>query len=109
MPRPTQITNAATLSAAEDRARDGMFIIIYVSSSPIPACKAFTPKFEALAQRPEYSHVDFCQMEFDIETTPLLKFGAQNTPILILMRSGKAETLLSPRLEVLEEKMRGYL
>lgn len=43
------------------------------------------------------SQVQWYQMELTPETTPMIKFGPQNTPIVILMRGRYCETLLGVR------------
>lgn len=91
---------------------NGTPTVIYVSFSPLPVCRAFTPKFEALAAKPEYAEagIVFAQMELDKETTYILKFGVQTCPICICLKKGWCKTLLpGARIETLEACVRENL
>ena len=69
--------------------------VLYISSSPLPACKTFTPHYEALAT--EFGNVKFCQMEHSSETSPMFKFSQAQLPVVILILEGEwCRTLLSP-------------
>lgn len=86
--------------------------VIYVSNSSMPICKAFTPRYEALAQG--YSSVRFCQMEFATETAAMFKFSPNQLPVVVLMcteagGSNWCRTMMSPRIEELEGAVRKIL
>ncbi|KAK5071264.1 hypothetical protein LTR64_007767 [Lithohypha guttulata] len=84
-------------------------IVMYVSSST-PKSRAFTPKMLELSQNPEFKDVKFYEMEMMASTTPMIKFGPQNCPIVFLFRGTWCETLLGiGGIEVVEEHVRGML
>lgn len=84
-------------------------IVMYVSSST-PKSRAFTPKMLELSQNPEFKDVKFYEMEMMASTTPMIKFGPQNCPIVFLFRGTWCETLLGiVGIEVVEEHVRGML
>jgi len=75
--------------------------VLYLSSSPLPACKTFTPQYAALAK--EFDDVKFCQMEHNSETSPMFKFSQAQLPNVILIVEGKwCRTLLSPTVKEVE-------
>jgi thiol-disulfide isomerase/thioredoxin len=89
--------------------------IIYVSNSSLPHCKAFTPQYEALANRLQEErktncskrNVRFCELGFATETAAMFKFSPNQLPVIVLMcndRDGKnwARTMMSPRIRELE-------
>ncbi|KAK5084469.1 hypothetical protein LTR05_005545 [Lithohypha guttulata] len=83
--------------------------IMYVSSST-PKSRAFTPKMLELSQNPEFKDVKFYEMEMMASTTPMIKFGPQNCPIVFLFKGTWCETLLGiGGIEVVEEHVRGML
>lgn len=97
-----QITSKESHDAIALAGERGTSTVIYVSFSPLPACRSFTPEFESVAAKPQYADVVFAQMELDQETTPLVKFGVQTCPILICIRKGWSRTLLGGDVKVLE-------
>lgn len=71
-------------------------ILIYVSSS-VPRSIAFTPQLLKLSKRPEFVDVKFYEMEMTAKTTPMIKFGPQNCPLVFLFRNLWCKTLLGIR------------
>ncbi|KAK4543509.1 hypothetical protein LTR36_005403 [Oleoguttula mirabilis] len=71
--------------------------VIYLSNSPLPACKAFTPRYEALAAKynddaeaarsgnGNDNGINFCMMELSSETSPMFKFAPNQLPVLVFM------------------------
>ena len=80
--------------------------VLYLSNSVLPFCKAFTPKYEALAEKHksnDASSVRFTQMENTPETSPMFKFAPNQLPVVILISEGRwAKTLMSPSIEEVE-------
>lgn len=78
---------------------------MFVTSFANPICRDAAPKIEQLAK--DYDgKVRFYVMEMTTETTPMLKFGVQNTPVFVIMDGkGKSETLLGADMEGLERKL----
>lgn len=110
-PRIVQIIDKATHDAVAGAGERGTPTVIYVSFSPLPACRSFTPKFERLAA--DEALVDrgvvFAQMELNMETTPMLKFGVQTCPICICLRKGWCKTLLGDDIKALQSCIRDEL
>ena len=73
-------------------------IVIYVSSS-VPSSREFTPQLLELSQRKDFvdAGVQFYEMEMTNKTTPMIKFGPQNCPLVLLFRGEWCETLLGIR------------
>jgi len=83
-------------------------IVILVTSSASPLCRSLTPQISELSDSmaKQYPDVNWYQMELTLETTPMIKFGPQNTPIVIFMRGKYCETLLGVRMrEEVERKV----
>ena len=83
-------------------------IVIYVTSST-PASRALTPSIIALSKKQEFvdAGVQWYEMELTSETSPMIKFGPQNCPIMFLFRGSWCETLLGIRSsEEVEKKVR---
>lgn len=75
--------------------------VLYLSSSVLPACKAFTPHFERLAR--EWNGIRFCQMEYSSETSALFKFTQAQLPIVVLICGERwCRTLLGLTVEEVE-------
>lgn len=93
--RLPQITDRETHDAiiSRDSQIANIPIAIYVSSST-PRSRAFTPELLKLSRKPEFSEVKFYEMEMMASTTPMIKFGPQNCPIVFLFRGTWCETLL---------------
>ena len=110
-PRITQITDKASHDAIAGAGERGTPTVIYVSFSPLPACRSFTPKFEQLAADATLTDrgIVFAQMELDKETTPILKFGVQTCPICICLRKGWCRTLLGDDIKALQKCIRDEL
>lgn len=73
--------------------------VLYLSSSVLPACKAFTPTYEALAARHQAagSRVRFAQMEYSSQTSALCKFAQAQLPVVVFMCADRwCRTLLGP-------------
>lgn len=73
-------------------------ILIYVSSS-VPRSIAFTPELLELSKKQEFvdGGVKFYEMEMTGKTTPMIKFGPQNCPLVFLFRGLWCRTLLGIR------------
>lgn len=73
-------------------------ILIYVSSS-VPRSRAFTPQLLELSKKKEYidAGVRIYEMEMTNKTTPMIKFGPQNCPLVFLFRGTWCKTLLGIR------------
>ena len=83
-------------------------VVIYVTSST-PASRALTPSIIALSKKQEFveAGVQWYEMELTSETSPMIKFGPQNCPIVFLFRGTWCETLLGVRgSEDVEKKAR---
>lgn len=79
--------------------------VIYLSNSPLPVCKAFTPKYEDLAAKYAERNVDinFCLMELSSETSPMFKFAPNQLPVLVLMVKGMwCRTIMGANVRELE-------
>ena len=94
---------------------EGTPTVIYVSNSSLPACKAFTPKYEALADEhdrnvsseyadiPAERSIRFCQLDFSNETSMMFKFSPNQLPVVVLISEGCwCRTLMSPSVKELE-------
>jgi hypothetical protein len=57
----------------------------------------------------DYPHVTFHKMELDATTSPMIKFGVQNTPIFVVMRDSKASTILGPNMQALKHAVEAML
>jgi thiol-disulfide isomerase/thioredoxin len=118
----TQIISYDTHDALLSRAEmTGKPTVIYVSNSPLPACKKFTPQYESFAtkaasnenERREEAGIEFAQMELSSETSNLFKFAPNQLPVLVFMcreRLGKGDmwckTVMGADLEGLEVGVR---
>jgi hypothetical protein len=56
-----------------------------------------------------YPNVIFHKMELDASTSPMIKFGVQNTPIFVVMKGTKASTVLGPNMQALEHAIKAML
>lgn len=89
--------------------------VIYVSNDALPACREFTPKYEALAEK--YSNRDgqetsvrFTQSELSSETSALFKFSPNQLPVLLFSSPGpKTKTLMSPSIGKVEQEVEEML
>lgn len=88
----TAITNRADFDAATSLATtptsnqpDGAPTVFLITHSPGPSTKAFLPQYEELVQDEKWKHVLFYRMEESPETAPLIKFGPQARPIVMLV------------------------
>lgn len=106
---PDKPTHDAILAASTTQPT-----ILYLSSSVLPACKAFTPQYEALAAKEDTSgshSIKFCQMEYDSNTSPMFKFAQAQLPVVILLVEERwCRTLLSPSVREVEaglEELKG--
>lgn len=102
----THLSDVRAHDAAIERAHSGTPTVLYVSFSPTPACKMFTPQYEKLAADGANEGVVFYQMEYEKETSPMMKFGPQHMPIVIVIVGYTAKTLLSPRIGQVVEAMK---
>jgi thioredoxin-like negative regulator of GroEL len=84
----THILNPTEHDQAVAQADAGTPTIIYVCNSVTPACKAFTPKFHHLASIHNAQGVEFCQMDYNHETSMLFKFAPNQLPVITLMVNG---------------------
>ncbi|KAK3070518.1 hypothetical protein LTR53_010312 [Teratosphaeriaceae sp. CCFEE 6253] len=62
--------------------------VIYLSNSATPVCKAFTKGFERTAESHASSGIQFCQLEFNNETSMLFKFAPNQLPVVAFMCRG---------------------
>lgn len=79
--------------------------VLYLSSSVLPACKAFTPEYERLAgsSQTQGSGIRFCQIEYSNQTSPLFKFSQAQLPVVIFTCADRyCKTLLSPKVKEVE-------
>ncbi|KAK5121830.1 hypothetical protein LTR85_004705 [Meristemomyces frigidus] len=92
--------------------------VIYLCNSPLPVCKAFTPKYETLAAKyaaedaaaepamasgGRSKSIKFCMMELSSETSPMFKFAPNQLPVLVLMvRTNWAKTIMGADAKELE-------
>ena len=90
--------------------------IIYVSNSSLPACKAFTPKYEVLADKYEREAnrkeptIRFCQLEFTNETSMMFKFAPNQLPVTVLMCNDNwCKTILGANMAGLERAIEELL
>jgi len=83
-------------------------LVIMVTSST-PTSKSLLPSVVELSEKDEFQQagVKWYEMQLTEKTTPMIKFGPQNCPILVLMRGSYCETLLGIRgVEEVERKVR---
>ncbi|KAK5110054.1 hypothetical protein LTR62_006298 [Meristemomyces frigidus] len=71
----THIRSPADHHEVIAEADSGTPTVIYLRNDVIPACKAFDPKYEAIAHRYTETGVHFCVMDYNHETSPMFKFG----------------------------------
>lgn len=86
-------------------------LVILVTSSTPPS-KALLPSVIELSRKGEFQQagVKWYEMQLTEKTTPMIKFGPQNCPIVVLMRGMYCETLLGIRgVEEVETKVREML
>lgn len=69
----------------------GKPILVDVTASWCPTCKAQRPIIGALAAKPEFKDLVILEVDFDTQTDALKKFGVRNQSTLITFR-GKTET-----------------
>ena len=75
--------------------------VIYLSNSPLPACKTFTPKYSELASK--YKTVQFCIMELSSETSPMFKFAPNQLPVLVfVVKKTWCRTIMAANVRELE-------
>jgi thiol-disulfide isomerase/thioredoxin len=87
MPDIIQITSATSYSTFTKEAESqGKPTVTYVSSSVLPACKAFTPKYEDLAFQYTVKYdITFGQIDYTSDTSMLFKFSPNQLPVLTFM------------------------
>jgi hypothetical protein len=56
-----------------------------------------------------YPNIAFHKMELDASTSPMIKFGVQNTPIFVVIKGSKASTVLGPNMQALEHAVQAML
>lgn len=100
------LKDQSTHDAAVAKAESGTPTIIYVSFEPSPICRAFTSHFAGLAGK--HQDITFCQIEYDKETSPMLKFGPQHTPIMVMIEARRCQTLLQPSVRDAEAKIQEF-
>lgn len=90
--RINPIHNRADFDAATSKSTtptadqpDGAPTVFLITHSPGPATKAFLPQYEELVEDDKWKHVLFYRMEESPETAPLIKFGPQARPIVMLV------------------------
>jgi len=73
-------------------------LVIMVTSST-PRSESLLPSVVELSRKSEFQRagVKWYEMQLTEKTTPMIKFGPQNCPILVLMRGLYCETLLGVR------------
>lgn len=83
-------------------------IVILVTSST-PASKSLLSSMIELSKEQDFQQkgVRWFEMQLTQKTTPMIKFGPQNCPIVVLMRGTYCETLLGTReIETVKGKVR---
>ena len=89
--------------------------VIYVSNSVLPACKAFTPKYESIADKHNNGNtgkqaIKFCQLEITSETSAMFKFSPNQLPVVVFMCKGPwSKTLMSPTVKEFEDGIKELL
>jgi thioredoxin-like negative regulator of GroEL len=77
--------------------------VIYLCNDVTPACKAFTPKYEALAKNYAQSGITFALMEFNSCTSMMFKFAPNQLPVIPLMYGGRwCRTVTTANMQDLE-------
>lgn len=110
----TQITDKSSLQKVGAEA-ESTPTVIYVSNGALPACREFTPEYEALAEK--YSKQDgqgtsvrFTQSELSSETSALFKFSPNQLPVLLFLSPGpRTKTLMSPSVGNVEQEVEEML
>ncbi|KAK5940206.1 hypothetical protein PMZ80_007626 [Knufia obscura] len=83
--------------------------LVIVVTSSTPASKSLLPSVIELLRKDKFQQagVRWYEMQLTAKTTPMIKFGPQNCPIVVLMRGMYCETLLGIRgAEEVEKKVR---
>jgi thioredoxin-like negative regulator of GroEL len=99
----TVLKDKASHDVAVSRAEAGTPSLIYVSFEPTPICRTFTPAFKEVADEYGSSSIEFYQLEYDGNTSAMMKFGPQHMPIVTFMEGAKCQMLLQPRIEEVKE------
>lgn len=71
--------------------------VVIVVTSSTPASKSLLPELAELSKKDELNGLKWYEMQLTDKTTPMIKFGPQNCPIVILMKGFYCETLLGVR------------
>ncbi|KAK4554880.1 hypothetical protein LTR86_008028 [Recurvomyces mirabilis] len=71
------------------KADAGTPTVIFLRNDVTPACKAFTPKYEAIVEKYAHSGIQFCIMEFTNATSMMFKFAPNQLPVIPLMVGGQ--------------------
>lgn len=91
----------------ENQAANIPLVIVVTSSTP--SSKTLLPSVVELSKKDEYQQagVRWYEMQLTEKTTPMIKFGPQNCPIVVLMKGTYCEMLLGIRgVEEVERKVR---
>lgn len=84
-----------TIVSRDSQLQNTSLVIIVTSSTP--ASKSLFPRLVELSRHPDFESVKWYEMPMIAETTPMIKFGVQNCPVVVLMRGEWARTLLGIR------------
>ena len=112
---PNKATHDEIVNKAHSDSKNSTPTIIYVSNSALPICRAFTPKYEDLAEKYSKaggleSNVKFCQLDFSSETSAMFKFSPNQLPVIVFLCKGPwSKTMMSPNVEQLEDGIKMML
>jgi len=99
----------AVVNKANQAAKTPLVIVV---TSSTPATKSLLPLIVELSKQDEFQSagVRWYEMQLTEKTTPMIKFGPQNCPIVVLMKGVYCETLLGVRgVDEVEVKVRGMV
>ncbi|KAI5369785.1 Putative Thioredoxin domain-containing protein [Septoria linicola] len=83
--------------------------VLHVSNSSLPACRAFSPKYEELAKAHASDNIAFAEMDFNAETSYLFKFSPNQIPVTVAMFGDRwAQTVMGADMSGIE-KMIGIM
>lgn len=73
--------------------------LVMVVTSSTPASKSLFPRIAELSKHADFAdaNIQWYEMPMIAETTPMIKFGVQNCPVVVLMKGTWARTLLGIR------------
>jgi len=105
-----QITDQTSHDAVVNKKSQAANVpLVIVVTSSTPRSRTLLPLVVELSRNSEFQQggVKWYEMQLTEKTTPMIKFGPQNCPIVVLMKGSYCETLLGiSGVEEVERKVR---